>query len=188
MKVAIYARISTTNKGQDADNQIQVLKEYCQRMGYNIYDEYVDEVSGGTSERPAFKKMFADAAKRKFDLILFWSLDRFSREGTRATIRYMEQLEGYGVNFKSYTEQYIDTCGIFKDVLIGLLSTLALQEKLRISDRVKIGLARSNKKSGRPTISEKLIQQIKSLKADGLSNRAIGKQLMLSHSTVGLYV
>ncbi len=188
MKVAIYARISTTNKGQDADNQIQVLKEYCQRMGYNIYDEYVDEVSGGTSERPSFKKMFADAAKRKFDLILFWSLDRFSREGTRATIRYMEQLEGYGVNFKSYTEQYIDTCGIFKDVLIGLLSTLALQEKLRISDRVKIGLARSNKKSGRPTISEKLIQQIKSLKADGLSNRSIGKQLMLSHSTVGLYV
>jgi DNA invertase Pin-like site-specific DNA recombinase len=100
----------------------------------------------------------------------------------------MEQLEGYGVNFKSYTEQYIDTCGIFKDVLIGLLSTLALQEKLRISDRVKIGLARSTKKGGRPTIGVNTIQQIKSLKADGLSNRVIGKQLSLSHSTVGLYV
>ncbi len=188
MKVAIYARISTTNKGQDADNQIQVLKEYSQRMGYNIYNEYVDEVSGGTSERPAFKKMFADAAKRKFDLILFWSLDRFSREGTRATIRYMEQLEGYGVNFKSYTEQYIDSCGIFKDVIISLLSTLARQEKIRISERVRAGLARSTKKSGRPTISGNIVQQIKSLKSDGLSNRAIGKQLMLSHSTVGLYI
>jgi DNA invertase Pin-like site-specific DNA recombinase len=178
MKVAIYARISTTNKGQDADNQIQVLREYSQRMGYNIYSEYVDEVSGGTSERPAFKKMFGDAAKRKFDLILFWSLDRFSREGTRATIRYMEQLEGYGVN----------SCGIFKDVIISLLSTLAKQEKIRISERVRAGLARSTKKGGRPTINENVIQQIKSLKSNGLSNRAIGKQLILSHSTVGLYV
>ena len=188
MKVAIYARISTTNKGQDADNQIQVLKEYSQRMGYNIYNEYVDEVSGGTSERPSFKKMFADASKRKFDLILFWSLDRFSREGTRTTIRYMEQLEGYGVNFKSYTEQYIDSCGIFKDVIISLLSTLAKQEKIRISERVRAGLARSTKKGGRPTISENIIQQIKNLKSDGLSNRAVAKHLSLSHSTVGLYV
>ena len=188
MKVAIYARVSTTNKGQDADNQTQVLKEYSHRMGYNIYSEYVDEVSGGTYERPSFKKMFADASKRKFDLILFWSLDRFSREGTRTTIRYMEQLEGYGVNFKSYTEQYIDSCGIFKDVIISLLSTLAKQEKIRISERVRAGLARSTKKGGRPTINENIIQQIKNLKSDGLSNRAVAKHLSLSHSTVGLYV
>jgi DNA invertase Pin-like site-specific DNA recombinase len=187
MKVAIYARISTSNKGQDADNQIQVLREYCQRMDYYIYKEYVDEVSGGTSERPSFKNMFADASKRKFDLILFWSLDRFSREGTRATIHYMEQLEGYGVNFKSYTEQYIDSCGIFKDVIISLLSTLAKQEKIRISERVRAGLARSSKKGGRPTINYSIIEQIKDLKSNGLSNRAIGKSLKISHSTVGLY-
>ena len=83
----------------------------------------------------------------------------------------------------------IDSCGIFKDVIISLLSTLARQEKIRISERVRAALARKGcKKGGRPTISENIIQQIKSLKADGLSNRAIGKQLMLSHSTVGLYV
>lgn len=188
MKVAIYARISTTNKGQDADNQLQVLKEFCQRMDYTIYKEYVDEISGGSSERPSFKNMFADAAKRRFELVLFWSLDRFSREGTRATIRYMEQLESYGVNFKSYTEQYIDSCGIFKDVVISLLSTLAKQEKVRLSERVRAGLARSTKKSGRPSINSGIIHQIKKLKSDGLSNRAIGKNLKLSHSTVGLYI
>jgi DNA invertase Pin-like site-specific DNA recombinase len=132
--------------------------------------------------------MFADAAKRQYDLVLFWSLDRFSREGTRATIRYMEQLEGYGVNFKSYTEQYIDSCGIFKDVVISLLSTLAKQEKIRISERVRAGLARSNKKGGRPAITDSVVQQIKKLKSEGLSNRAIGKRLSLSHSTVGQYV
>lgn len=188
MKVAIYARISTTNKGQDADNQISVLTEYCSRMGYTIYNVYKDEISGGTSERPSFKMMFADAAKRRFDLVLFWSLDRFSREGTRTTIRYMEQLEGYGVNFKSYTEQYIDSCGIFKDVVISLLSTLAKQEKIRISERVKAGLARSTKKSGRPTLSKSLIEKVVAMKAEGLSNRAIGKSLNISHSTVGLYI
>ena len=132
--------------------------------------------------------MLGDASKRKFDLLLFWSLDRFSREGTRATIKYMEQLEGYGVDFKSYTEQYIDSCGIFKDVVISLLSTLARQEKIRISERVRAGLARSSKRGGRPAIQNEIIKKIKELKRQGLSNRNIGKDLKLSHSTVGLYV
>ena len=60
MKVAIYARISTTNKGQDADNQVMILREYCNKMDYQIYQEYCDEISGGTSERPQFKAMFND--------------------------------------------------------------------------------------------------------------------------------
>ena len=188
MRVAIYARISTTKKGQDAENQLQVLRDFCLRSNFQIFNEYVDEVSGGSSERPAFKRMFIDASKRKFDLLLFWSLDRFSREGTRPTIQHLERLESYGVNFKSYTEQYIDSCGIFKDVIISLLSTLARQEKIRLAERVLAGLARSSKKSGRPTVSPFIIQQIKGLKSAGLSNRAIGKNLNLSHSTVGLYI
>jgi DNA invertase Pin-like site-specific DNA recombinase len=97
MLVAIYYR----NKIQDAGNHIQVLKEYCLRMNFEIYNVYTDEVSGPTSERPSFKKMFADASRRKFDLVLFWSLNCFAREGTRATIRYIELLELYGVNYKS---------------------------------------------------------------------------------------
>ena len=188
MKIGIYARVSTTNKGQDADNQLEILRDYCKRMNYEIYSEYVDEVSGGTSDRPAFLKLFADASKRKFDVVLFWSLDRWTREGTRATIKYFEQLESYGVAFKSYTEQYIDSCGIFKDVIISLLSTLAKQEKVRISERVKAGLARTTKKGGRPQLQSELVEKIKSLKKQGFSNRSIGKDLKISHSTVGLYV
>jgi DNA invertase Pin-like site-specific DNA recombinase len=188
MKLAIYARISTTNKGQNAENQLLDLRACTKNMQYEIYDEYIDELSGGTSDRPAFKRMFADAAKRKFDLVLFWSLDRFSREGTRATIHYLEQLESYGVKFKSYTEQYIDSCGIFKDVIISLLSTLAKQEKIRISERVKAGLARTSKKGGRPKIKGHVIGQIQAFKVAGKSNRFIAKELKLSHSTVGLYL
>lgn len=188
MRTAIYVRISTSNKNQDIDNQLIVLREYCNRMGYEITKEYSDEMSGGTSDRPAFKQLFADASKRKFDLVLFWSLDRWTREGTRATIKYLEQLESYGVRYKSYSEQYIDSCGIFKDVVISLLSTLARQEKVRISERVKLGLARTSKKGGRLTLQSEIVERIKSLKNQGCSNRYIGKTLNLSHSTVGQYV
>lgn len=188
MRTVIYVRVSTTQKGQDVDNQLLVLREYCRKMDYQIINEYMDEVSGGTSDRPSFKKLFADAAKRKFDLVLFWSLDRWTREGTRATIKYMEQLESYGVGFKSYSEQYIDSCGIFKDVIISLLSTLAKQEKIRISERVKAGLARTKKKGGRPAVQLEVIEKIKELKSKGFSNRSIGKDLKISHSTVGLYL
>jgi DNA invertase Pin-like site-specific DNA recombinase len=185
--VALYARISTATGKQDIDNQIGILKEYCQRMDYHIYEQYVDEISGGTSERPAFKKMFADASKRKFDIVLFFSLDRFSREGVRKTVKHLEILESYGVNYKSYTEQYIDSCGIFKDVVIAILAVAANAEKRRISERVLAGLARSKKKNGRPKISIKVITQIKLLKGNGHSNRSIARTLRLSHSTVGLY-
>jgi len=188
MRTVIYARVSTTNKGQDADNQLAVLRAYCKKMNYEIINEYMDEVSGGSGDRPAFKRLFADAAKRKFDLVVFWSLDRWSREGTRITIKYLEQLESYGVGFKSFTEQYIDSCGIFKDVIISLLSTLAKQEKVRIGERVRAGLARTDKKGGRPQIQLAVMEKIKELKKQGLSNRAIGKDLNISHSTVGLYV
>ncbi len=90
MRVAIYARVSTTDK-QNTQNQIDVLQEFSNSMGYKIYQVYEDMVSGGTDDRPAFKQLFNDASKRKFDLILFWSLDRFSREGTRATIHHLEK-------------------------------------------------------------------------------------------------
>jgi DNA invertase Pin-like site-specific DNA recombinase len=188
MRVAIYARISTTGKGQTTDNQTSILREYCHRMDYQVYGEYVDELSGGTSDRPQFKRLFEDAAKRRFDLVLFWSLDRWSREGTRATIRHMEQLESYGVNFKSYTEQFLDSSGIFKDVILALLSTLARQEKIRLSERVRAGLARSKKRGGRPKINTDLVEQIRALKTEGWSNRKIAERFQISHSTVGLYL
>jgi len=96
---------------------------------YSIFLEYTDYESGGTSNRTKFMQMFEDARKRQFDLVLFWSLDRFSREGTRATINLLQQLEDCGVQFRSYTEQYLDSSGVFKDVIVSLLATLARQEK-----------------------------------------------------------
>ena len=108
MQVAIYARVSTKNKGQDTENQFNVLKEYCEKIEYHIYNVYVDEESGATSDRQQFQQMFEDASKRKFKLLLFWSLDRFSRLGSRQTIFLLQRLDDYHVSYKSYTEQYLD--------------------------------------------------------------------------------
>ena len=74
--VALYARVSTKGGRQDTENQLIALRDYCARQNWKIAGEYVDHETGGTSQRKHFHQMFADARARKFDLLLFWSLDR----------------------------------------------------------------------------------------------------------------
>jgi DNA invertase Pin-like site-specific DNA recombinase len=91
-RVAVYARVSTKDGRQDTENQLIALREYCSKQGWEIAGEYVDHETGGTSKRQHFQKMFADARVRKFDLVLFWSLDRLSREGISSTLGHLERL------------------------------------------------------------------------------------------------
>lgn len=189
MRIALYARISKDSS--DLDNQLMILRDYCQRMNYEIVKEYTDVVSGAASNRTEFNKMLSDASKRKFDMLLFYALDRFSRAGTRETIRYLQMLDDYGVSYKSYTEQYIDSSGIFKDVIIALLSTLAKQERVRISERVVAGLAKARSQGrigGRPTLDKDKIENILEMKASGMSILRISKELKISRGTVYQYV
>ena len=100
-----------------------------------IVGEYVDRKTGRTSEREAFQRLFQDGYQKKFDLCLFWALDRFSREGATDTLQHLRKLTNYGVQWKSYTEQYIDSAGMFGEVIISLLAVLAKQESVRRSER-----------------------------------------------------
>lgn len=189
MKVAIYSRVS--KESSDNTNQLLVLREYCNKMNYEIYNEYVDVISGGNANRPEFNHMMKDASKRRFDMVLFFALDRLTREGTRKTIQYLQMLDDYGVLYKSYSEQYIDSSGIFKDVIIALLSTLAKQERLRISERVKASLEKSRQQGrigGRPTLDETKINKIKELKSSGNSIAAIARELKISRGSVYQYI
>lgn len=81
IKVGIYSRVSTKDKGQDCENQLRQLRAFAETQGYTVIREYIDYASGKTSDREAFGEMFADASRREFDVLLFWSLDRLSREG-----------------------------------------------------------------------------------------------------------
>jgi DNA invertase Pin-like site-specific DNA recombinase len=191
MTIAIYARVSTKDKGQSTDNQLPDLRRYAQVHGWDIYKEYAEEESGSTANRTEFKKLFADAHKRKFDLVLFWSLDRFSREGALPTLQHLNLLESYGVGYKSYTEQYLDSTGIFKDAVISILAIVAKQERVRLSERTRAGIERARGKGtklGKPGLVQEQVEQIRQLKGGGLSNYAIGKALKLSATTVAKYV
>src|ERR1700730_15917827 len=115
MKAAIYARISTKDKGQEVENQLAQLREFAGKQGWAVTREYVDRESGAKSDRAEFQQMFRDASQRHFDLLLFWSLDRFTREGVLETLTYLNRLTAAGVGYRSFTELYFDSCGVFKD-------------------------------------------------------------------------
>jgi len=189
MKVALYLRIS--KESSELDNQRLVLQDYCDKMHYEIVGIYADIISGASLKRPEFNRMLSDASKHKFSLLLFYSLDRFSRSGTRDTIRYLQMLDDYNIMYKSFTEQYIDSSGIFRDVIIALLSTLAKQERLRISERVHAGLARARQQGrvgGRPTLDVVKIDKIKQMKSAGRSITDISKILKISRGSVYQYI
>jgi len=160
-------------------------------MNYEIYKEYNDVISGATPVRPAFNQMLDDASKRKFDMLVFFALDRFSREGARKTIAYLQLLENYGIEYRSFTEPYIDNSGIFKDAIISFIGTLAKMEKIRNTDRVLAGLARARKMNrigGRPKLDNSVVEKIKKMKTDGHSIMYISKKLKISRSSVYQYL
>jgi DNA invertase Pin-like site-specific DNA recombinase len=157
LRVAIYARVSGDDKGQDPLNQLLQLREFAGKQEWEIVAEYTDEQSAKNGNRPGFKAMWRAAASHKFDCLLFWSLDRFTREGAWKTLDYLRQLKDLGIKFKSYTEQYVDSLGVFGDAIIGILAAVAQQERIRISDRTRAGLARvkaQGKRLGRPHVDD----------------------------------
>jgi DNA invertase Pin-like site-specific DNA recombinase len=185
MRVVLYARVSTKDKGQDTENQLAQLREFVGKQGWSVTKEYVDYASGSKSDREQFQRMFADASKRSFDLVLFWSLDRLSREGVLETLQHLQRLTASGIGWRSYTEQYLDSIGPFRDAVLAILATLAKQERIRISERTVAGLqvARANgKRLGRPTVAVDPAK-VHALRASGLSFAAIGKQLGISTGT-----
>lgn len=152
VRVVLYARVSTRDK-QECENQLLQLREYCQRAGYVIVKEYIDHESGSNGDRRQFRAMFEGARLRQFEIVIFWALDRFTREGTRKTLEYLTQLEGWQVKFQSLTQSWIDSAGPFRDVVISIMATLAQQERKLISDRVTAGLSRARQAGtviGRP--------------------------------------
>jgi DNA invertase Pin-like site-specific DNA recombinase len=185
-KVALYARVSTKDKGQETENQLAELRTFAGKHEWTIFREYVDHETGSKADRREFQAMFEDARRRKFDLVLFWSLDRLSREGVLETLQHLQRLTDYGVAYRSFTEQYFDSCGIFKDAVISILATIAKQERIRLSERTKAGVARARaqgKRIGRPRITADP-SEIVALRGQGLSLRAIGRRTGVSEGSI----
>jgi DNA invertase Pin-like site-specific DNA recombinase len=185
-RAVIYARVSTRDK-QETENQLRQLRDFCRKMEWELTREYVDRVSGKHGDREQFQAMFAAASRREFDCVLFWALDRFTREGTLATLQYLQRLTGYGIDYKGFTEQYLDSCGPFRDAVIGILATIAKQERIRLSERVLAGLERARAQGrvgGRPPLPEKTRRRVLRLRATGISFEKIAAQVGISKMSV----
>jgi DNA invertase Pin-like site-specific DNA recombinase len=192
--VAIYARVSTDDKGQDPENQLRELRDWVINSGHTVSREYVDYDSGrkGAEKRKQFAALFDDAAKRKFDCVLFWALDRFSREGMAQTIIHLQRLSSNGVAFHSYTESHLATDNeLVRNILLALLSSLAKVEAQKISQRTRAGMSRARAKGvklGRPKLRLELRQKIAQRAAKGETPYAIAKGLHIDRHTAAKYV
>jgi DNA invertase Pin-like site-specific DNA recombinase len=188
MKIALYARVSTRDKGQDTENQLLQLRQFCGQQGWVVAGEYVDQKTGRTSDREAFQLLFQHAYEKRFDLCLFWALDRFSREGATDTLQHLRKLSNYGVRWKSFTEQYIDSAGMFAGVIVSLLSTLARQESVRRSERASAAYAKLKQQNRTDHLGRKRLvvdrDKIRAMAAGGTSTRAIAATLKISHTSV----
>jgi DNA invertase Pin-like site-specific DNA recombinase len=194
MRIAIYARVSTEDRGQDPENQLRDLRGWCANAGHELVGEYVDRVSGrkGTGERKQFAALFEDASRRQFDCVLFWALDRFSREGMVPTIQHLERLSSYGVTFHSYTEPHLCADNeMVRGILLAVLATMAKQEAKRLSERVLAGLAKARAKGtksglpiGRPRVAPEVEKRIQGLLRAGTGVNKTARTVGVGTATV----
>jgi DNA invertase Pin-like site-specific DNA recombinase len=186
MKAAIYARVSTEEKGQDVENQLMQLRNYCKAKGYEVYKEYSEEITGtGKKKRAVFEEMIEDARKRKFDVLLVWAYDRFSRAGLK-DIHYLSDLGNWGVKFVSYQEPFLDMTSEMGELLIPFFAWIAKQEAKKISERTKAGLfrARSEGKTlGRPK-RQLEVERMLALKQEGKTLGEISRELGIPKETI----
>ena len=191
MRCAVYARVSSSEQSakQDAANQIEELRREVSRLRWNLIEPlYVDHVSGtkGRDKRPELDRLFTDATRRKFDVVLVWSTDRLTREGPYAALGYVKRLSEYGVCFKSYQQPFLDTCGSFGEVLLAIFGWMAEEERKLISQRTKTALARQKargvKLGRRPVSIDSAL--VETMRARGESLRAIAKAAGASVGTI----
>ena len=185
MKAAIYARVSTSNHGQDVGMQTRELREYCERRGFQIAGEYLDEgISGAKDSRPELNRLMSDAHRRKFDAVVCWKFDRFARSVSHL-LRALETFNSLGIAFVSLSEQ-IDTTTPAGRMIFTVLGAVAELERSLIAERVRAGLRNARakgKKLGRPRVAVDAAK-IARLRASGASWPTIARELGLSVGTV----
>ncbi len=185
MLAAVYSRVSTVGHGQDPAMQTRELTDYCQRRGWEIYGCYTDEgVSGKKDSRPALNRLMEDAHARRFDVVVCWRFDRFSRSVSHLC-RALETFNALDIQFVSLCEQ-VDTNTPTGKLVFTILGAVAEGERNLIAERVRSGLRNARakgKRLGRPTKSVD-VARINSLRAAGHSWRTIAGMLKLSVGTV----
>jgi len=148
-KVAIYARVSTVEQakeGYSIDEQVRLLRDKCQREGYEVYQEYVDRgISGKNIEgRPALRQLLEDVKKRKFDIVYVWKLNRLARN-VKDVLNIVDALEKRGISLEPY-DDVVDTSTPSGKAQLHLTALFAEMERDTLAQNVKMGMiARAGK-------------------------------------------
>jgi DNA invertase Pin-like site-specific DNA recombinase len=185
-RAALYLRVSTED--QTTDNQRLELEKLADLRGWTVVQIYQDNgISGamGRKHRPGLDQMLKDAARRRFDLVVFWSVDRLGRSTAEVT-SIMAEIDALGIG-QFYFKQSIDTSTPHGQAMVEMAAVFAKLERAMISERVKAGLARARaqgKRLGRPPLTIKQKNAVIHAGREGLSLRAIARRTGVSYGSV----
>jgi DNA invertase Pin-like site-specific DNA recombinase len=189
LKAALYARVSRNNGHQDPEVQLREMREYCKSRGWWAYAEYVDTgVSGSKESRPQLNQLMADAAIRKFDVVIVWKFDRFARSAQHL-LKALESFNSMSISFVSTTEG-IDTSTPMGKLVFTVLGAVAEMERALIVERVRAGIRKAKAtgtRSGLPIGSprnELTTEQVRARQVSGESVSQIAKSLGISRALV----
>ena len=157
MKIALYARVSTSDRDQDSETQLMALRDYCRMQGWEVVAEYVDQASArDLAHRTAWRQLLDDASRRRFKAVVVFKLDRAFRS-VKDMNDTLATWDALGIQFKSIREQF-DTGTAVGRLLLNLLAAVAEFELELIRERVKAGMERARgqgKRIGRPKVTER---------------------------------
>ena len=185
MQVAIYCRVSTDE--QDATNQLPEVKQLCSHRGWTVARQYVETVSGTAKVKPELARLLADAHAGKFSAVVVWALDRLGRGGIAEIAGIVGKLDAAHVALVSVKEPWADTSGPVRDLLVAVMSWVAQQERSRLVERTKAGMARARadgKRLGRPPLDRAAMKTALALLAAGKRIEDVARVVGLGASTI----
>ena len=184
-KVALYARVSTSDKHQDPEMQLRELRALCIQKDYEIVGEDIDRgISGSKTSRPELDRLMADAQNKMFDAVMVWRFDRFARSVSHL-LKALEIFRGLGVEFISLSES-IDTSTPVGKMIFTVLGAVGELERDILRERVKAGMKNAKAKGKQIGRKPAIIDSdaIQTMRSEGQTIRAIANQLGLSTGLV----
>lgn len=185
-RVALYARVSTDQ--QTTENQVRELREVAQRHGWNVVAEFTDQgISGakGRDKRPQFDALLRGVARKEFNMVAAWSVDRLGRSLVDL-LGFVGELEAKGVDLYLH-QQALDTSTPAGKAMFQMCGVFAQFERAMIQERVKAGLARARAKGkilGRAKVAGKVEDRIRELAAQGIGKVKTARTLGIGVSVV----
>lgn len=184
MKVALYARVSTSDQ-QTIPMQLETMREYAGKRNLDVIKEVEEIASGANNERPKREEILKLAKKRKIDAIIIWKLDRWGRS-LLDLVMTINELTALGVGFISITES-LDLSTPVGKALAGMLAVFCEFERDILKERIKAGIqqARKNgKPHGRPQSAMKKSDEVKKLFGENFNKSQIAEKLGISRTSV----